>query len=118
MTRRAGPAHCPAGPFAWWCQLHPDRAVRWIKCGCPATERGVMATLADPPVGPNTRHPRVPWSWAAWRQALFLGGGIPVQVAALAVIVVPIIVARQVIWVVPITALAAGVFLALPLLTW
>jgi signal transduction histidine kinase len=77
-----------------------------------------MATLAARPVGPTPRYRRVPWSLAAWRQALFLVGGIPVQVAALAVILVPIIVARQVIWVVPITALVAGVFLALPLLTW
>src|ERR1700744_4310486 len=55
-----------------------------------------MATLAARPVGPTPRYRRVPWSLAAWRQALFLVGGIPVQVAAL----------------------AAGVFLALPLLTW
>jgi signal transduction histidine kinase len=77
-----------------------------------------MATLAARPVGPTPRYHRVPWSLAAWRQALFLVGGIPVQLAALAVILVPIIAARQVIWVVPITVLTAGVFLALPLLTW
>jgi signal transduction histidine kinase len=77
-----------------------------------------MATLAARPVGPTPRYHRVPWSPAAWRQALFLVGGIPVQLAALAVILVPIIAARPVIWVVPITVLIAGVFLALPLLTW
>jgi signal transduction histidine kinase len=76
-----------------------------------------MATLAARPGGLSPRPQRVPWSPAAWRQALFLVAGIPVQFVALAVILVPALAARRVIWVVPIMGLAAAVFLALPLLT-
>jgi signal transduction histidine kinase len=76
-----------------------------------------MTTLAARPDGLTPRYRRVPWSPAAWRQALYVTGAIPVQLAALAVILVPVAAARRPIWVVPITALAAAVFLALPLLT-
>src|SRR6201995_2388613 len=75
-----------------------------------------MATLAARPVGPTPRYRRVPWSLAAWRQALFLIGGIPVQIVALLVIVVCGIGAPKV-WPLPLIGLAA-VFLALPALTW
>ena len=75
-----------------------------------------MATLAARPVGPTPRYRRVPWSLAAWRQALFLIGGIPVQIVALLVIVLCCIGAPKV-WPLPLIGLAA-VFLALPALTW
>src|SRR6202012_4584629 len=75
-----------------------------------------MATLAARPVGPTPRSRRVPWSLAAWRQALFLIGGIPVQIVALLVIVLCCIGAPKV-WPLPLIGLAA-VFLALPALTW
>ncbi len=76
-----------------------------------------MTTLAARDDGLTARYRRVPWSPAAWRQTLYLVGGIPVQIAALAVILVPAVAARRIIWVVPIMGLAAVVFLALPLLT-
>ena len=79
---------------------------------------GPMTTLATRPDGLAPRYRRVPWSPAAWRQALYLTGAIPVQLAALAVILVPVLAARRLIWVVPITVLAVVVFLALPVLTW
>src|ERR1700761_7000153 len=75
-----------------------------------------MATLAARPVGPTPRYRRVPWSLAAWRQALFLIGAIPVQIVALMVIVLCCIGAPKV-WPLPLIGLAA-VFLALPALTW
>jgi signal transduction histidine kinase len=77
----------------------------------------MAALVAARSDGPTLRYRRVPWSPAAWRQALYLVGGIPVQLVALAAILVPAMAARKVIWVVPITGLAAAVFLALPLLT-
>jgi signal transduction histidine kinase len=75
-----------------------------------------MATLAARPVGPTPRYHRVPWSLAAWRQALFLVGGIPVQIVALLVVVLCCIGASKV-WPLPLIGLAA-VFFALPVLTW
>ncbi|MBV9794433.1 MAG: sensor domain-containing protein [Actinobacteria bacterium] len=76
-----------------------------------------MTTLAARADGLTPRYRRVPWSPAAWRQTLYLVGGIPVQLAALAVLLVPALAARKIIWVIPILFLAAAVFLALPLLT-
>jgi len=63
-----------------------------------------MATLAARPVGPTPRYRRVPWSLAAWRQALFLIGGIPVQIVALLVIVLCCIGAPKV-WPLPLIGL-------------
>jgi signal transduction histidine kinase len=45
-----------------------------------------MATLAP---RQDARYRRVPWSPRAWRQALYLALGIPAQLLALAVVVVP-----------------------------
>src|SRR5215469_9486226 len=45
-----------------------------------------MATLAP---GQDARYRRVPWSPRAWRQALYLALGIPAQLLALALVVVP-----------------------------
>jgi signal transduction histidine kinase len=74
-----------------------------------------MTTLAARQDGLTPRYHRVPWSPSAWRQALYLVGGIPAQLVALAVTVLPILKLHGV-WPLPLIGLAA-VFLALPLLT-
>jgi signal transduction histidine kinase len=79
------------------------------------TYRGAMTTLAARADGLTARYHRVPWSPAAWRQALYLVGGIPAQLIALAAVVLSIRGASRV-WPLPLIALAA-VFAALPLLT-
>jgi signal transduction histidine kinase len=48
-----------------------------------------MATLVRPQGAPVRRFRRAPWSPRAWRQALYLAGGIPVQLVALLVVLVP-----------------------------
>jgi signal transduction histidine kinase len=58
----------------------------------------------------------VPWALAAWRQALFLVGGIPVQIVALLAVVLCCVAAPKV-WPLPLIGLIA-VFFALPVLTW
>ena len=61
------------------------------------------------------RYRRVPWSPAAWRQTLFLVGGIPAQIVALFVVMTPIIAVHPR-WPLPLLGLAL-VFIALPWLT-
>jgi len=63
---------------------------------------------------PALRYRRVPWSPAAWRQTLFLVGGIPAQIFALFVVMAPIAVHPK--WPLPLLGLAL-VFVALPWLT-
>jgi signal transduction histidine kinase len=77
--------------------------------------RWAMTTLAARADGLTARPSRVPWSPAAWRQALYLVGGIPAQIVALAVVVLAFVGAPHV-WPLPLIGLAA-VFAALPLLT-
>ena len=70
-----------------------------------------MVTLArrqDP------RFRRVPWSPRAWRQALYLTGGIPAQVAAPLLIAAGFLVKPK--WLLPLLFLVV-VFLAVPVLT-
>ena len=77
-----------------------------------------MTTLSARPDGLVPRYPRVPWSPAAWRQALFLVGGIPAQVLALAVVLLPAAAAHRPRAAIPLTLLClAAVLVALPLLT-
>ena len=64
---------------------------------------------------PPPRYRRVPWSPAAWRQTLFLVGGIPAQIVALFVVIAPIIAVHPR-WPLPLLGLAL-VFIALPWLT-
>ncbi len=64
---------------------------------------------------PALRYRRVPWSPAAWRQTLFLVGGIPAQIVALLVVMAPIIAVHPR-WPLPLLGLAL-VFIALPWLT-
>jgi signal transduction histidine kinase len=52
----------------------------------PLAYRGSMATLAPPR---DTAPRPVPWSPRAWRQAWYLAAGVPVQLFALALVVVP-----------------------------
>jgi signal transduction histidine kinase len=75
-----------------------------------------MTTLAARADGLTARYRRVPWSPAAWRQALYLVGGIPAQIIALLVVVLTFGEAPRA-WPLPLIGLAA-VFFALPLLTW
>jgi signal transduction histidine kinase len=72
-----------------------------------------MATLARPPDAPVRRFRRVPWSPRAWRQALYLTGGIPAQVAAPVLVAAAVLVKPR--WL-PLVALVV-VFFAVPLLT-
>src|SRR5580700_5065530 len=83
----------------------------WAGRGRSPTVGAMVTTLArrqDP------RYRRVPWSPAAWRQALYLTGSIPVLLAA------PVLVAAGFLhppkWALPLLALIA-VFLASPVLT-
>jgi signal transduction histidine kinase len=78
-----------------------------------------MATLAARPGGLPPRYHRVPWSPAAWRQALYLVGGIPVQIVALLpVVLLPALAAQQPKASVLLTLVGlAVVFAGLPLLT-
>ena len=64
---------------------------------------------------PASRYRRVPWSPGAWRQALYLVGGVPAQIVALFVVLVPIF-ANHHRWPFSLLALAV-VFIALPVLT-
>jgi len=73
-----------------------------------------MTALAIGGAAPARRYRRVPWSPAAWRQALYLVGGAP------ALLVVPVVVAAPLTThkAAPLSLLAlAVVFLAVPLLT-
>src|SRR5208282_6906708 len=86
-----------------------NRAVWAGRAGSP-TVGGMVTTLArrqDPP------YRRVPWSPAAWRQALCLTGSIPVLLAA------PVLVAAGILhppkWALPLLFLIV-VFLASPVL--
>jgi len=63
---------------------------------------------------PAPRYRRVPWSPGAWRQALYLVGGVPAQIVALSVVLVPIFTVHR--WPLSLLALVA-VFIALPVLT-
>ncbi len=73
-----------------------------------------MTALAVGDAAPARRHRRVPWSPAAWRQALYLVGGTPVLLAAPVLVVAPLSSHRA--WPLSLLALAV-VFLAVPLLT-
>ena len=66
-------------------------------------------------VAPPPQYRRVPWSPAAWRQTLFLVGGIPAQIVALFVVMAPIVAVHPR-WPLPLLGLAL-VFIALPWLT-
>jgi signal transduction histidine kinase len=74
-----------------------------------------MTTLAARADGLTPRYHRVPWSPAAWSQALYLVGGIPAQLIALVAVLLPILAVPKA-WELPLIGLAA-VFAALPLLT-
>jgi signal transduction histidine kinase len=90
-----------------------------------------MMALLSPGDARALRHRRVPWSRRAWGELLYLVGGIPAQVAALAILFLPWWaaappnwggggpLARQwgSRWPLPLLCLAL-VFLAVPLLTW
>ena len=73
-----------------------------------------MTALAVGDAAPARRYRRVPWSPAAWRQALYLVGGTPVLLAAPVLVVAPLSSHRA--WPLSLLALAV-VFLAVPLLT-
>ena len=73
-----------------------------------------MATSVLPHGAPTRRYRRVPWSPRAWRQALYLAGGIPAQLAALLLVVAGFMIRPRWLW--PLLFLAV-VFLAVPLLT-
>jgi signal transduction histidine kinase len=78
----------------------------------------MAALVAARSDGPTLRYHRVPWSPAAWRQALYLVGGIPAQAAALLVVLLPAAAAHRPRAAVPLLLIAlAAVFAALPLLT-
>jgi signal transduction histidine kinase len=77
---------------------------------------GYMTAPALRRDAPAPRYRRVPWSPRAWRQALYLVGGIPAQIVALFVVLVPIFTVHPR-WPLSLLALAA-VFIALPVLTW
>ena len=64
---------------------------------------------------PPPRYRRVPWSPTAWRQTLFLVGGIPAHIVALFVVIAPIVAVHPK-WPLPLLGLAL-VFIALPWLT-
>jgi signal transduction histidine kinase len=61
------------------------------------------------------RHLRKPWSPRTWVETLYLVGGVPAQLAALIVLVVPSFAVRPR-WLLPLVGLVA-VFLAVPVLT-
>jgi signal transduction histidine kinase len=73
-----------------------------------------MATLARRPDVPVRRYRRVPWSPRAWRQALYLAGGIPALVAAPVLVAAGFLVKPR--WLLPLLFLIT-VFLAAPALT-
>jgi signal transduction histidine kinase len=73
-----------------------------------------MTALAVGDAAPARRYRRVPWSPAAWRQALYLLGATPVLLAAPVLVVAPLTAHRA--WPLSLLALAL-VFLAVPLLT-
>ena len=73
-----------------------------------------MTALAVGDAAPARRYRRVPWSPAAWRQALYLVGGTPVLLAAPVLVVAPLSSHKA--WPLSLLALAV-VFLAVPLLT-
>ena len=73
-----------------------------------------MATSVPHRGAPTRRYRRVPWSPRAWRQALYLAGGIPAQLAALLLVVAGFMIRPRWLW--PLLFLAV-VFLAVPLLT-
>jgi Putative sensor/Histidine kinase len=91
----------------------------------------VMMALLSPGDARALRHRRVPWSRGAWGELLYLAGGIPAQLAALAIVFVPWwacaaptwggggALGRQWggRWPLPLLCLCL-VFLAVPLLTW
>ncbi|HEX4257295.1 MAG TPA: histidine kinase [Streptosporangiaceae bacterium] len=79
----------------------------------------MAALVADRPDRLTLRYRRVPWSPAAWRQALYLVGGIPAQISALLVVLLPVLAAHRLRAAVPLAVIGlAAVFAALPLLTW
>ena len=79
----------------------------------------MAALVADRSDRLTLRYRRVPWSPAAWRQALYLVGGIPAQIVALLVVLLPVLAAHRLRAAVPLTVIGlAVVFAALPLLTW
>ena len=73
-----------------------------------------MTALTAGDAAPARRHRRVPWSPAAWRQALYLVGATPVLLAAPVLVVAPLSSHKA--WPLSLLALAV-VFLAVPLLT-
>jgi signal transduction histidine kinase len=90
-----------------------------------------MMALLSPGDARALRYRRVPWSRQAWGELLYLTGGIPAQLAALAIVFVPWWAAAPSPWggagplgrefgrpwPLPLLSLAL-VFLAVPLLTW
>src|SRR5580700_2273179 len=83
----------------------------WAGRGRSPTVGAMVTTLArrqDP------RYRRVPWSPAAWRQALYLAGSIPVLLAAPALVAAGFLHPPK--WALPLLALIV-VFLASPVLT-
>jgi signal transduction histidine kinase len=73
-----------------------------------------MTALAVGDAAPAQRYRRVPWSPAAWRQALYLVGATPVLLAAPVLVAAPLKAHKA--WPLALLALAA-VFLCVPLLT-
>ena len=73
-----------------------------------------MATVVQHRDGPARPYHRVPWSPRAWGQALYLAGGIPVQLAAPVLVVSGILARPRGLWVL---LFLGVVFLAVPLLT-
>jgi len=74
-----------------------------------------MVTVVQHRDGPARPYHRVPWSPRAWSKALYLAGGIPAQLAAALVLVVPAVTVhpRWPLWLLGLVL----VFLAVPLLT-
>src|ERR1700749_3545244 len=48
-----------------------------------------MTTVMPQQAAPARQYRRVPWSPRAWSQALYLAGGIPAQLLALACVLIP-----------------------------
>jgi signal transduction histidine kinase len=81
-----------------------------------------MATVVTQEQAPPRRYRRVPWSPRAWSQALYLAGGIPVQVAGVFIVFVLLLLpGRWNFWTSPLwilwLAVATTVLLLVPVLT-
>src|SRR5215467_6609349 len=73
-----------------------------------------MTTVAPARDAPVRRRDRAPWSPRAWRQALYLTGGIPALAAVPLLVTIGSAAGRR--WVLPLLFLVAAL-LAVPLLT-